>query len=375
MGPLSDIRVVEFAAIGPVPFAGMLLADMGADMVRIDRVGGDPDPLRNLMARGRRSVGLDLKHADGAALALELIGSADVVIEGMRPGVLERLGLGPNELLERNPRLIVGRMTGWGQRGPYADQAGHDINYLGVTGGLHAIGAAALPPPPPLNLIADFGGGAMYLLTGILAALHERDSSGLGQIVDVAMVDGVSSLLTMFHQMLQRQSWTTTRESNLLDGGAPFYRTYACADGELVSVGALEPQFYAELVSGLGFDSEDLPPQTDVDAWSSMRERFAARFAERPRHEWLEAFSGSDACVFPVHDLASAGRDPHLEDRGTLVAATDGFEPTAAPQMSRTNPSRARESGAPGTETDEILAELGYTAAQIDPWRLSGIVG
>src|SRR3712207_1802667 len=295
VGPLQGIRVLELAGIGPGPFAAMLLADMGADVVRVDRLDAIPpsgttqERSFDVLARGRRSIAVDLKQPAGGGLVLRLATDADVLIEGFRPGVTERLGVGPDDCLARNPRLVYGRMTGWGQEGPLAARAGHDINYLGLTGALHAIGTAD-KPVPPLNIGADFGGGALFLVVGVLAALLERGSSGQGQVVDAAMVDGASSLVTMIHGLLAAGLWQDRRAANLLDGGAPFYDTYACADGRHVAVGALEPQFYAQFLAGLGL-TDDLPGgQHDVARWPEQRERIAAAFATRGRDEWAEAF-------------------------------------------------------------------------------------
>src|SRR5438552_4523466 len=280
MGPLQGLRVIEMAGIGPGPFTAMMLADMGADVVRVDRPGpGAGDPARDVLSRGRRSVGVDLKHADGVAAVFRLIEAADVLIEGFRPGVTERLGLGPDECLARNPRLVYGRMTGWGQEGPYASAAGHDINYIALSGTLHAIGRRGEGPVPPLNLVGDFGGGGMLLAFGVVSALVERAQSGKGQVVDAAMVDGGALLATMIHAMVQTGGWSEERGTNMLDTGAHFYDTYECSDGKYVSIGSIEPQFYAELLrlSGLG-DAGDLPEQMDRSQWPAMKERVAAIF-------------------------------------------------------------------------------------------------
>ncbi len=372
-GPLDGTRIVELSAIGPAPFGVMLLADLGADVVRVDRVAsvrgnvGMESGMQGL-ARGRRSVGVDLKSPRGVEVVRRLCAEADVLVEGFRPGVMERLGLGPEVLLEDNPRLVYARMTGWGQDGPLADRAGHDLNYLAIAGGLHAIGDPDRPPPPPLNLVADFGGGGTYLAIGVLGALLERGASGRGQVVDVAMVDGAASLTAMFHGMLGIGGWRTERGTNFLDGSSPFYRCYACADGEYVAVGPIEPQFHAELLDRLGLDPAEFG-QWDKGAWDRHHERIAGRFAERTRDEWAEHFADSDACVTPVLRLDEAPHHPHNIARGTFVEVDGHPQPGPAPRFSRT-PLEVR-SGAPayGGHTDEVLAELGYDADAIAALR------
>jgi len=327
-GPLAGIRVVELSAIGPVPFAGMLLAELGADVVRIDRPGGGADVTGSLH-RSRPAATLDLKDPAGREALLRLVERADVLVEGLRPGVTERLGVGPDVCAERNPRLVYARMTGWGQEGPLAQAAGHDITYAALTGALHLSGTAE-KPMQAVNLVADFGGGAMYLLLGILSALLERERSGVGQVVDAAMVDGAASLATMFYGMFGTGVWRDSRQANLLDGGAPFYDTYRCADGKHVAVGALEPQFYAALLDGLGLT---LPGgQFDTAQWPAHRAALAAAFQTRTRDEWVDHFAGTDACVAPVLSLAEAPQHPHLVARGTFANG----QPTAAPRFSRT---------------------------------------
>ncbi len=330
-GPLSDVRVVELAGLGPAPLACRMLADLGAEVLRVERSGGGLFG-EDGSAAGRARLQVDLKSDTGREHVLGLCERADVLVEGMRPGVAERLGLGPDVCSERNPRLVYARMTGWGQDGPLASAVGHDINYLGLTGALHSIGEPGRKPVVPLNLVADFGGGTMFLLTGILAALHERTVSGLGQIVDVAMVDGVSQLMSMVWDFRRMNLWEDRRGVNLLDGGAPFYDTYACSDGQHVAVGAIEPQFYAALLKGLKLDG---PTQAPED-WPAAREAFTAAFLGRTRDAWTEHFSGTDACVTPVLSLAEATRDAHLLARGTLVEHDGGIRPAPAPRFSRT---------------------------------------
>jgi alpha-methylacyl-CoA racemase len=341
-GPLHGLRVVELAGIGPGPHAAMVLADLGADVVRIDRpsgglVLGDPDRPDPTL-RGRRRVLADLKDPDGRETVLRLVERADVLLEGYRPGVAERLGVGPADCAARNPRLVYGRMTGWGQDGPMARTAGHDINYLSLTGALHAIGRKDDRPVLPLNLVADFGGGSMLLLVGVLAALWEARASGRGQVVDAAMVDGASLLMQMTWALQGQGRWTDARESNLLDGGSPFYDTYTCADGRHVAVGALEPQFYGRLLAGLGLDPDELPAQYDIAGWPVLRARFTAVFATRPRDEWVALFDGTDACVTPVLALGEVADHPHVKARGAVVAPDGVPQAAPAPRFSRTPP-------------------------------------
>ncbi|MQA03381.1 MAG: CoA transferase [Streptosporangiales bacterium] len=335
-GPLAGLRVVELAGIGPCPHAAMVLADLGADVVRVERpdpTGEHPDHL----LRGRSSVVVaDLKTADDRAHVMSLVARADVLLEGHRPGVTERLGLGPAECLAHNPRLVYGRMTGWGQDGPLAQRAGHDINYIARTGVLHAIGHAAERPAVPLNLLGDFGGGSMFLVTGVLAALWERERSGQGQVVDAAIVDGTSVLAQLVWAFRGAGAWRDDRAANLLDGGAPFYDTYACADGRWVAVGALEPKFYAQLLDGLGLVVEELPEQMDRDGWPVLRQRFTEVFATRTRAEWDAVFAGTDACVTPVLTFAEAVADEHLAARATLQELAGVPQASPAPRFSRT---------------------------------------
>jgi alpha-methylacyl-CoA racemase len=339
-GPLRGLRVVELAGLGPGPHAAMVLADLGAEVVRIDRPRGGlrlgdpsrPDPT----VRGRRRVAADLKDPAGREAVLRLAERADVLIEGYRPGVAERLGVGPAECHARNPRLVYGRITGWGQDGPLADRAGHDINYISVTGALHAIGRSDDRPVLPLNLVADFGGGSMLLLVGVLAALWEARSSGRGQVVDAAMVDGASLLMQMTWAFYGQGEWADTRGANLLDGGTPYYDTYTCADGRHVAVGPLEPQFYAQFLAGLGLDPADLPAQDDPAGRPTLRSRFTAAFATRTRDEWVAAFAGTDACVTPVLALREVADHPHLKARGTVVAPDGVLQAAPAPRFSRT---------------------------------------
>lgn len=359
-GPLKGIRVIELASIGPGPHAALVLADLGADVVRVDRPAGRALDLAgsdhpDMGLRGRRSVKLDLKREEDRDAALELAAHADVLIEGYRPGVAERLGLGPDVCLGRNPGLVYARVTGWGQDGPLAQAVGHDLNYLGITGALHAMGRPGTPPAPPLNLVGDYGGGSMLLLVGVLAALLERGRSGRGQVVDSAMVDGVALLNQMLLALRGTGAWSDERGSNLLDGSAPFYDTYECADGRFVAVGALEPQFFAELLAGLEL-TDGFTSQHDRDTWPRMRQAFAERFLSRSRDEWTQHFSGRDACVTPVLTYSEAGEHPHLKTRGTLVELGGVLQAAPAPRFSRTPadvPSLPPETG--GSSVDEVV--------------------
>ena len=334
-GPLSGVRVVELAGIGPGPFCAMMLADLGADVVRIGRPGGEADAL-DVTSRNRCSIELDLRADGGAEQALALIAHADLLIEGFRPGVMERLGLGPEVCLSRNPRLVYGRMTGWGQTGPLARAAGHDINYIAITGALHALGRPEHPPSPPLNLVGDFGGGGMLLAVGLLAALHEVAASGRGQVVDAAMTDGTSLLSAFIHGLKAQGRWTNQRGENLLDGGAHFYDTYACADGRFVAIGAIEPQFYAELRHRCGIDDPLFDEQGDVTRWPLLKLRLADIFRTRTRDEWCALLEGSDACFAPVLDLDEAPAHPHNRARQTFVSVDGIVQPAPAPRFSRT---------------------------------------
>jgi len=372
-GPLSDLRVVELAGIGPGPFACLLLAELGAEVVRVDRLtgtGNDTAP-SDVLNRSRPNLAVDLKSDAGRDVVLRLLDQADVLVEGMRPGVTERLGLGPDVCLERNPRLVYARMTGWGQEGPLALAAGHDINYAALSGALHASGSAE-KPHQPVNLLADFGGGALYLVMGVLAALHERTASDRGQVVDVAMVDGASSLMTMVYGMHADGHWVDRRESNLLDGGAPFYDTYRCADGKYVAVGALEPQFYRTLLEGLGLHFE--AGQHEESAWPEHRKTLADTFATRTRDQWTAVFEGTDACVTPVLGLEEAPHHPHARARRTFTRVNDGHEPLVAPRFSRTPglaPTSRRE---PGQDSTSVLAGAGISRDEIDRLLSSGPV-
>ncbi len=368
-GPLATITVVEFAGIGPAPYCGMLLADLGAAVIRIDR----PDTVADtvpLFGRGKQSVAIDLKHPDGVEAALRVVQQADALIEGYRPGVMERLGLGPEVVHARQPSLVYGRMTGWGQSGPRSQTAGHDIDYLAVAGALGAIGIDT--PVPPLNLVADFGGGGMFLAVGVLAGVLESKNTGRGQVIDAAMVDGVAHLTTMFHSAMAAGWWTPQRHSNLLDGAAPFYTTYRCADGGYVAVGALEPEFFAALLEGLGID--ETLDQMDRSGWPEMRARFGRIFETRSRSEWDDHFAGSDACVAPVYSLAEAPADPHLAARETFVELGGVLQPAPAPRLGAGPVARPDPSQPIGRSTREVMIRAGYEAAEISRLERSGTV-
>ncbi|GBE64416.1 alpha-methylacyl-CoA racemase [Mycobacterium sp. MFM001] len=353
-GPLNGLRVIELAGIGPGPHAAMILGDLGADVVRVDRPGASgADP----MLRNRRFVTADLKSDEGRELVLKLVAKADVLIEGFRPGVTERLGLGPDDCARVNDRLIYARMTGWGQTGPRSKQAGHDINYISLNGVLHAIGRKGERPVPPLNLVGDFGGGSMFLLVGILSALWERQSSGKGQVIDAAMIDGSSVLIQMMWGMRALGMWSDERGTNMLDTGAPYYDTYECADGRYVAVGAIEPQFYAELLKGLGLDAAQLPGQNDRTRWPELRTRLTEVFASKDRDHWAKVFADSDACVTPVLAFGEVETEPHVTERHTFYQADGGLQPRPAPRFSRSVPDQPRPPSQPGADTEAVLSD------------------
>ncbi|MEV8124444.1 CaiB/BaiF CoA-transferase family protein [Streptomyces sp. NPDC085944] len=371
-GPLTGVRVVELAGIGPGPFAAMLLADLGADVVRVDRPGGPGlgiDPAHDVTNRNKRSVVVDLKAPDGPVRVLDLAERADVLIEGYRPGVAERLGVGPGDCHARNPRLVYGRMTGWGQEGPLAQRAGHDIGYIALTGALGMIGAPDAPPPAPANLLGDYAGGSLYLVVGVLAALHHARVSGTGQVVDAAIVDGTAHLSSMIHGMLAAGGWQDRRGANLLDGGCPFYGTYETADGRHMAVGALEPQFYAEFLRLLGIPGL-APARDDMSRWPELREAVAARFKSRTRDEWTAVFAGSDACTAPVLSLREAPHHPHLAARSTFTDHGGITQPAPAPRFSAT-PTAVRTGPAlPGAGAESVARDWDLPREQ-DPPRAS----
>ena len=385
-GPLSGVKIVELAGIGPGPYTCMLLADAGADVLRVDRASGRPaglsksmppapvGPHWDLLNRSRRSVAVDLKNPQGVALVLDLVAQADGLVEGWRPGVAERLGLGPEDCLARNERLVYGRMTGWGQEGPLADTAGHDIDYIALSGALWSVGRAGERPVPPINLVGDFGGGGMLLAFGLVAALLEAQRSGKGQVVDAAMVDGAASLMTMTFAFHQLGWWLEERGVNILDTGSHFYEVYETADGKWFAIGAIEPQFYAELLKVLELDGEDLPPQQDRTQWPAMKERFAAIFRSRSRDEWTERFAGTDACGAPVLSPWEAHLHPHNVARETFVDVAGVVQPGPAPRFSRTPSSVQRPPPVAGQDTDAALGDWGVAPARIADLRESGAV-
>ena len=376
MGPLAGIKVLEFEAIGPAPFAGMLLADMGADVLVLERPAGTDLGLKrerrhDVMMRGKRSVTLDLKKDSSREVALGLVERADVLIEGLRPGVMERLGLGPEVALERNPRLVYGRMTGWGQDGPLAPRAGHDINYIALAGVLHAFGRKGEAPVPPLNLIGDFGGGGMLLGFGVACALLEAKRSGKGQVVDAAMIDGTALLAAMFSGFLAAGSWSETRGDNILDTGAPWYDVYETKDGKYVSIGAIEGRFYDELLERLGL--RDLPDQNDRARWPEMKRVFAKTFNTKTRDEWCEVFAGSDACFAPVLSWSETRRHPHNTARKAYLAAGGVEQPSPAPRFSRTPGGVRRAPPERGEGGLQALQDWGFAAKDIDALRSGGL--
>ena len=358
-GPLKGLRVIELAGIGPGPHAGMILGDLGADVVRVERPSKVPNPAPSgdYLMRSRRSVTADLKNPDDRDRVLALIAKADVLIEGFRPGVTERLGLGPQDCAKHNERLIYARMTGWGQSGPRAERSGHDINYISLNGVLHAIGRSGERPVPPLNLVGDFGGGSMFLIVGVLSALYERERSGRGQVIDAAMVDGSSVLAQMMFAFRHTGLWSDVRGTNLLDTGAPYYDVYECADGRYVSVGSIEPQFYAELIAKLGLDPAALPGQNDVTRWPELRAIFTDLFGKEDRDHWARVFAGSDACVTPVLSFAEIESEPHNTERGGFYKEGDSIFPMPAPRFSRTSPGKPTPPGVPGADTEAVLRD------------------
>lgn len=382
MGPLKDITIIELAGIGPAPFAGMLLADMGARIIRIDR-RADSDlgipgraPKFDVLARGRQSIAVDIKSAAGREVVLRLVAQADALIEGFRPGVIERLGMGPDVLSKANPRLVIGRMTGFGQDGPWAHRAGHDIDYIALSGALHAFGRKGEAPLPPLNLVGDFGGGGMFLAFGVVCAILEAQKSGKGQVIDAAMVDGAAYLMAMIFGMRSAGRWADERGVNILDTGAPWYDTYETKDGKWLAVGAIEKKFYEELLQRLGLAGrDDLPGQFEIKRWGELRAVFAETIKSRTRDEWEAAFDGSDACVAPILSLDEVAGHPHMAARQVLTEIDGVRQPAPAPRFSRTVAKMGRPPVAPGTDDDAVLEAAGYTTDEIAALRKSGTIG
>ncbi|MGI9350132.1 MAG: CaiB/BaiF CoA transferase family protein [Rhizobiaceae bacterium] len=372
-GPLNSLKIVEMVGLGPCPLAGQLLADLGAEVIVIDRKSG-LDVSRDVNRRGKKSIALDLKNPEGVKTALELISGSDILIEGFRPGVMERLGLGPNTCLNANPALVYGRMTGWGQEGPLSHSAGHDINYLALTGALHAMGKDEEPPVPPLNLAADYGGGSMFLVMGVLAAIAERGASGKGQVIDAAMIDGVPAMMGLIQTMFASGQWTAKREDNFIDGGAPYYRCYKTSDGKFVSVGAIEPQFFAELVALLELDDQLLANQNNKNEWPAMHKLFEEKFAARKRDDWAALFEGTDACVAPVLDFDEATNHPHNIARNTFFEIDGVSQTSVAPRFGRTTPETPQFAGLTGEDGFSILSEAGFDRDRIEDLASSGVL-
>jgi len=378
MGPLHGLKVVEMAGLAPGPFGAMLLADMGAEVLRIERPGngeGVHDPRFLLLNRSRRCVAVDLKSADGVSTMKRLLSKADAFIEGFRPGVMERLGLGPDVCLKANPRLVYGRMTGWGQDGPLASAAGHDLNYIALTGALHSIGRKGEPPAIPLNLVGDFGGGGLYLAFGIVCALLEAVRSGQGQVVDAAMVDGAASLTTYMHGLRAEKSWSDTRGENLLDGASPWYQVYETKDGRYISVAAGEKKFYQELLRLTGLENENLASRDDRANWPILRARLTEVFRGKSRDEWCALMEGSDVCFAPVLTIPEAIAHPHNRARGTFVEVEGVAQPAPAPRFSRSHPEKPRPPAVPGADSVDALTGWGFEAQEIAALRQRGVIG
>jgi len=374
-GPLQGFKVIEMAGIGPGPFTAMMLADMGAEVIRVDRPNARVlNPDKDVLNRGRLSIAVDLKHPDGVQTVLRLVEQADAIIEGFSPGVMERLGLGPDECLARNPKLVYGRMTGWGQDGPLSHAAGHDINYIAIAGVLNNFKRDGERPVPPNNLVGDFGGGGLLLAFGMVCGLLETSRSGKGQVVDAAMVDGAAVLSTMIHAFVAMGIWQDNPGHNMLDTGAPFYEVYETADGKYMAIGAIEQQFYAELLERSGLKDEDLPFQLAREEWPSMKERFAAFFKAKTRDEWQQLLEGTDACAVPVLSMTEAPTHPHNVARETFVVREGVTQPAPAPRFSRTSAEIARGPAGPGEHTDEVLGDWGFTADEVAKLREAGAV-
>ncbi len=374
MGPLSGFRIIELAGIGPGPFCGMMLSDMGAEVIRIDRPGAAAGRTPDVLVRNRRSVAVDLKKPEGVETVLRLVETADALLEGFRPGVTERLGLGPDECLARNPKLVYGRMTGWGQDGPMAQAAGHDINYIGLSGALHAIGRPDEKPVPPLNLVGDFGGGGMLLAFGLVCGMLEAQKSGKGQVVDAAMVDGAATLMAMFFSMSAAGVFKDQRGTNMLDGGAHFYDTYETRDGKYICIGSIEPQFYALLVEKAGLDKERFAPQMDAGQWPDLKRELTEVFKSKTRDEWCAIMEGTDVCFAPVLSIFEAPDHPHNKARGTFVEVDGVVQPAPAPRFSRTVPAISHSAPPPGRDSVAVLSACGFSDAEIGSLQEKGVI-
>ena len=375
MGPLKGLKIIEMAGIGPGPFCGMVLADLGAEIIRVDRAsaigtGSKKEPSN----RGKKSIAVDLKAKEGVEVVLKLVETADAIFEGFRPGVMERLGIGPEVCLARNDRIVFGRMTGWGQEGPLANAAGHDINYISLSGALAAIGRPGSPPVPPLNLIGDFGGGGMLLALGLVAALLESKESKKGQVVDAAMTDGSALLMTMIYSMQSSGMWKTTMGSNLLDGGSHFYDTYECKDGKFISIGSIEPQFYALLCQIAELDEKVFSKQMSRDLWPEQKEEIKKIFVKKTRDEWCELMEGTDVCFAPVLDMSEAPEHPHNKERKTFIDLEGVIQPAPAPRFSRTEPEVVSSPSIVGEHTNEVLSSIGLSKEDISSLKTSGAV-
>ena len=372
MGPLNGLRVIELEGIGPAPYCGMLLADLGAEVISITRKSSSADRATQVSERGKLSIALNLKLPESTEVVLKLCERSDVLIEGFRPGVTERLGIGPEACTARNPRLVYGRMTGWGQTGPLAKAAGHDINYISLSGALHAVGRAGERPVPPVNLVGDFGGGGMFLAFGVMSAVFEARQSGMGQVVDVSMVEGSASLMHMMYARLARGEWRDARGSNLLDGGAHLYDTYETADGQFISIGSLEPEFYRLMVELSGVDAKEFSTYLDPKYWPALKKRLSEVFKQKSRDEWCEIMEGTDVCFAPVLSMREAPQHVHNQARGTFIQVSGVTQPAPAPRFSRSHPQNPRPAGPAGGDTDSVLAAAGYDKAQIQALRDRG---
>lgn len=374
MGPLSGLKVVEIEGLGPAPFCGMLFADLGAEVISITRKSSSKARPESISERGKKTIALNLKDPEAIEIVLSLCERADVFTEGFRPGVAERLGIGPEQCMNRNPKLVYGRMTGWGQTGPLASAAGHDINYISLSGALHAIGRAGERPLPPLNLVGDFGGGGMFLAFGVMCAAWEAQRSGQGQVVDVSMVEGSAALMHMMYGMLASRVWADDRGSNMLDGAAHFYDTYETADGKYVSIGSIEPQFYQKLIELAELDPEECAPQLDISQWADLKSKLTQVFGRKTRDEWCSIMEGTDVCFAPILSMNEAANHPHNVARGSFIEIEGVNQPAPAPRFDRTVPSTPESARPAGSDTDSVLSELGFEQQKIDDLRASGVL-